>query len=81
VVRLLRPHNGTERRAKLDLSRAEWRKSSFSGASGCIEVAFAHGNVMIRDSKNQHGPVLVFTPGEWAAFLSGVRNSEFELTR
>jgi Domain of unknown function (DUF397) len=65
--------------AKLELARAEWHKSSFSGASGCIEVAFVQGNVAIRDSKNQQGPVLVFSPNEWTAFLSGVRGGEFEL--
>jgi hypothetical protein len=65
----------------LDLSRADWRKSSFSGASSCVEVAFVHGNIAIRDSKDRHGPVLVFTPSEWTAFLSGVRSGEFELMR
>ncbi|WP_342775109.1 DUF397 domain-containing protein [Nonomuraea diastatica] len=59
-----------------------WRKSTFcNGAGACVEVApLADGNVALRDSKTQDGPVLVFTPGEWAAFTAGVRQGEFDLT-
>jgi hypothetical protein len=61
---------------------AAWQKSSFcNGASACVEVApLADGNVALRDSKEQDGPVLVFTPAEWAAFTAGVRQGEFDLT-
>ncbi|MGW0810486.1 DUF397 domain-containing protein [Nonomuraea sp. NPDC002799] len=61
---------------------AAWRKSTFcNGASTCVEVApLADGNVALRDSKEQDGPVLVFTPAEWAAFAAGVREGEFDLT-
>jgi hypothetical protein len=34
--------------------------------------------VAVRDSKNQRGPVLVFTPAEWAAFVAGVKDGEFD---
>ncbi|MFG2072036.1 DUF397 domain-containing protein [Nonomuraea maritima] len=59
-----------------------WQKSSFcNGASACVEVApLADGNVALRDSKEQDGPVLVFTPAEWAAFTAGVREGEFDLS-
>ena len=58
-----------------------WRKSSFcNGASSCVEVArLPNGNVALRDGKEQDGPVLVFTPIEWAAFTAGVRDGEFDL--
>ncbi|MEV4579342.1 DUF397 domain-containing protein [Nonomuraea jabiensis] len=58
-----------------------WRKSTFcNGAAACVEVApLADGNVALRDSKVQDGPVLVFTPSEWAAFTAGVREGEFDL--
>jgi hypothetical protein len=36
-------------------------------------------HVLVRDSKDQEGPVLRFTPGEWRAFLGGVRLGEFEI--
>ncbi|HZD73428.1 MAG TPA: DUF397 domain-containing protein [Actinomycetota bacterium] len=60
----------------VDLENAIWRKSSYSGSNGCVEVAFVGGNVAIRDSKNRQGPVLVFTPVEWDAFVAGVRDGE-----
>ena len=65
-----------------DVTRAVWRKSSYSSGNGgaCVEVA---GNlpdvVAVRDSKNPEGPALVFTPEEWRAFLDGVRAQEFSL--
>jgi uncharacterized protein DUF397 len=66
----------------MDLTNAEWRKSSFSGGNGgnCVEVARnLPGVVAVRDSKDREGPALVFTPGEWRAFLDGVRGDEFGL--
>ncbi|WP_157248764.1 DUF397 domain-containing protein [Nonomuraea typhae] len=58
-----------------------WRKSRFcNGNSACVEFAhLADGNVALRDSKEQDGPVLVFTPEEWDAFTQGVRAGEFDL--
>ena len=64
-----------------DLSSAIWRKSSRSGGNGgnCVEVAAnLPGVVAVRDSKNPDGPALLFTPGEWQAFLAGVHAGEFE---
>jgi Domain of unknown function (DUF397) len=62
----------------VDLSSAVWRKSTFSGTNGCVEVAFVQGQVAVRDSKHRGGPVMVFTAHEWQAFLSGVRAGEFD---
>ena len=64
----------------MDLSDAVWRKSTRSGANGCVEVAVVDGQVAVRDSKQRGaGPVLVFTAHEWEAFVGGVRRGEFEL--
>lgn len=65
-----------------DLSRAVWRKSTRSGDNGgqCVEVAMLDGgNVALRDSKDKgSGPILVFTAGEWEAFIAGARGGEFD---
>ncbi len=59
---------------KPDLSRAQWRESSYSGNTGnCIEVAITESVVGIRDSKDLNGSVLVFTRDEWRSFLRGVK--------
>jgi Domain of unknown function (DUF397) len=65
----------------LDVSAALWEKSAHSGSNGCVEVAFIEGNVALRDSKNKSGAVLVFTPGEWNAFLAGVADGQFRQPR
>lgn len=64
-----------------DLVGALWRKSSRSGGEGqCVEVAFlGDGRVAVRDSKDAgHGPALMFTSAEWAAFSAGMADGEFD---
>lgn len=59
-----------------DLSSADWRKSSYSGANGgnCVEVARnLPAVVAVRDSKNPGGPVLAFSPAVWGAFTAALR--------
>jgi hypothetical protein len=63
----------------MDLSILRWRKSSYSGINGCVEVAVDGDRVAVRDSKDRGGPVLLFTPDEWEAFLAGARDREFDL--
>lgn len=58
----------------------EWRKSTFSGGdSACVEVRRNGDRIEVRHSKDQAGPVLSFTEGEWAAFRSGMLDNEFDL--
>ncbi|WP_227997001.1 DUF397 domain-containing protein [Nocardia australiensis] len=63
----------------VDLSKADWFKSSKSGGSQeCVEVAFLdRGMVGVRDSKNPTGAALVFAPADWDAFVVGARDGEF----
>lgn len=64
-----------------ELSDAVWRKSSRSdaGMDNCVEVAFVGDSIVVRDSKNLDGPVLVFTPSEWDAFVDGAKDGEFDV--
>ena len=57
-----------------------WIKSSLSFSnSNCVEVAdLPGGRIGVRHSKHPDAAVLAFTPGEWHAFLGGVRNGEFD---
>jgi hypothetical protein len=66
---------------RTDLGNAAWRTSSrTNGAGNCVEVAFLDdGLVGLRDTKDKgQGPVLVFTPAEWDAFIGGVMDGEFD---
>ena len=57
-----------------------WLKSRHSNAEGnCVEVAaLAEGGVAMRNSRDPHGPALIYTPAEVAAFLAGARDGEFD---
>jgi hypothetical protein len=62
-----------------DLNNLHWFKSSASAAGNCVEVAhLPGGGVAVRDSKNRDHAPHVYTRPEWEAFLSGVRNGEFD---
>jgi hypothetical protein len=60
---------------EVDLSRAEWRKSSYSGQSGnCVEVARNLPRlVAVRDSKEPDGTRLMVPQETWRAFLLALR--------
>jgi hypothetical protein len=69
---------------------ANYRASSHSASSHCVEVAddwrepsfsFSNGNcvevrsgVAVRNTKDREGGTLRFTPAEWKAFIKGLRN-------
>jgi predicted secreted Zn-dependent protease len=62
-----------------EFTSVRWQKSSASAANGdCVEVGPAPDLVLIRNSKHPSGPVLSFSYAEWAAFVIGVRDGEFD---
>ncbi|MFI9051834.1 DUF397 domain-containing protein [Streptomyces sp. NPDC053427] len=61
------------------LGAATWRKSSYSNGTGgnCIEVrGDLPGLVPVRDSKDPHGPALVFPADGWSAFVVAVKDGQ-----
>lgn len=58
----------------MDVSTApRWRKSTRSDSGSCVEVADnLPGRVLVRDSKDQAGPVLTFSPETWSTFVATV---------
>jgi hypothetical protein len=60
---------------------ATWRKSSYSNSQGgdCVEVASTGMAVLVRDSKAPDSGRLALSAHEWDAFLTGVRNGEFDV--
>jgi hypothetical protein len=64
----------------VDLTDAQWFKSSYSGGNSdnCVEVAFVNGTVAVRDSKDHDGGVQIYNAPEWQAFLAGVKAGQFE---
>jgi hypothetical protein len=67
----------------MDLTSAEWRKSSYSGGNGggCVEVARnVPGIIAVRDSKDREGSVLAFTYQEWQEFSGEVKAGQLDLS-
>ncbi len=60
---------------RIDLSCAEWQKSSYSGQSGnCVEVARnLPGLVAVRDSMEPDGARLMVSRETWRVFIRSVR--------
>jgi Domain of unknown function (DUF397) len=72
----LAPPSAQDRR----LEHASWRKSRHSNPSGnCVEIAeLPGGAVAIRNSRHPAGPALICPRAEFAAFLSGARDGDFD---
>jgi hypothetical protein len=66
-----------------DLSRAQWRKSSYSGNTGnCVELAQFENLVAVRDSKDHpRARVLVFERDAWRAFVRECKRSTSAVSR
>jgi len=57
-----------------------FRKADGCDSGTCVEVnRDVQGQVLIRDSKDQDGPILIFTNEEWITFIGGVKNGEFDV--
>ena len=56
------------------LAEATWRKSSFSGTQGnCVEVTTnSTGVVVVRDSKDHSGGMLIVTRQQWRNFIRDI---------
>ncbi|MDP9850453.1 DUF397 domain-containing protein [Streptosporangium lutulentum] len=62
-----------------DTKFSGWRKSSLSGGqSDCVEVGFADSSIGVRDSKDPSGPHLEFEATAWAAFITAIKNNQFD---
>ncbi|MFI9818971.1 DUF397 domain-containing protein [Streptomyces sp. NPDC052013] len=63
-----------------DLSKARWRRSTYSNGEGgsCVEVASeVPGVVPVRDSKVDGGPVIVVGSAAWTEFIRTVGAARF----
>ncbi|MFF8790321.1 DUF397 domain-containing protein [Streptomyces sp. NPDC015125] len=65
----------------VDLSAAVWRKSSYTNGDGgdCVEVVDdLPGIVPVRDSKDPHGPAIIFPAAAWSTFVSAVKDTALQ---
>ncbi|MQA25269.1 MAG: DUF397 domain-containing protein [Micromonosporaceae bacterium] len=67
----------------VDLSRVAWHVSTRSSDTGgnCVEAGSlpdGSGRIAVRHSHHPDGPAIIYTRGEWDAFLAGARDGEFD---
>ena len=61
------------------MSENRFVTSSFCVGGECVAVAAPADGVVVRSTVS--GAELSFTDAEWAAFVAGVRNGEFDVER
>jgi hypothetical protein len=64
-----------------ELSGVTWQKSGRSNPSGnCVEMAELPdgGGIAVRNSRDPHGPALIYTYDEINAFILGAREGDFD---
>src|SRR5688572_4626919 len=64
-----------------DPSALAWQKSRRSNPSGnCVEMAALPGGagIAVRNSRDPHGPALIYTPEEITAFILGAKDGDFD---
>ena len=64
------------------MGNLEWRKARRSANNGaCVELAPAAGQILIRDSKDQTGPVIAYSQYSWRLFVSSAKTGYFDPER
>jgi hypothetical protein len=62
-----------------DLSGAQWRKSSRSGAGNdCVELVVARIGTAVRDSKSPDAGHVAFGTTSWDAFMGVVKEDRLD---
>jgi hypothetical protein len=54
-----------------------WKKSTASGGTNCVEVNALGEHILMRDSKNP-AAILKVTRAEWLMFLNAVKSGLFQ---
>ncbi|WP_285695895.1 DUF397 domain-containing protein [Actinomadura sp. NBRC 104412] len=61
----------------MDITVAQWRKSSRSGEQGdmCVELACVANVVALRDSKAPNGPTLILSRRQFSRLADALKNT------
>ena len=63
---------------ELTMTALQWITSTRCSDGECVQAARAGDDMVLRDSKDPTGPVLVYAVGEWRAFLASVKNGDYD---
>ncbi|MFC9977358.1 DUF397 domain-containing protein [Spirillospora sp. NPDC127200] len=68
--------------SSIQIPENAWRKSSHSNEGGdCVEVAALEGFLLVRDSYDRAGEVLVLDGARWRSLLAGIRSGGLTVGR
>jgi hypothetical protein len=57
-----------------------FKTSSYCASSGCVGVLrLDDGRILVTNTNSKQRQLLAFTPEEWTAFVSGVKDDQFDL--
>ncbi|MFC0527999.1 DUF397 domain-containing protein [Phytohabitans kaempferiae] len=59
--------------------RITWRTSSRSQNTNCVEIGEMGTAIVMRDSKDREGPMLIFARDQWIEFVASAKAGEFDL--
>jgi hypothetical protein len=64
-----------------NLSRAVWRKSTYTQPDGqaCVEITSLGGVVAVRDSKDPDGPKLTVARAGWQNVIARIKHGSYDL--
>jgi predicted secreted Zn-dependent protease len=55
-----------------------WRVARRCNGGACVQVAATSDGILIGSSLQPEGPVIACSPAEWAAFVEGIRQGDFD---
>jgi hypothetical protein len=56
----------------------QWRTSTRSQDTNCVEIALIDGEVLVRDTKNRQALTLAIPLGQWREFVEAVKDGDFD---
>lgn len=67
-------------KGEFDLEQARWSEIPNARGEVGLLIGFAdNGLVALREPGEEDQTVMIYTPSEWAAFVEGVKDGEFNL--
>ena len=73
----------SNRKFSFSVDDSDFKKSSYTNPGGiinrCVSVAIRPEGIAVRNSNDETKNTVFFTNDEWKAFVSGVKNNEFNI--
>lgn len=60
------------------LGGISWRVARRCNGGECVRIAVNGDAIVLGDTKRPDGPVMFYSRAEWAAFVEGIRQGDFD---